>query len=256
MSGMTRSYRLNSFHRLTLSWRLVQLAWHLLSGLFQCAVLFPLVSMQQRSRLVQRWSRQLIRIFRVTLDVTGPVGAHGVVVSNHVSWIDVFVLNAILPCRFLAKSEVRRWPVLGWLSMRAGTLYIAREQRADLIRANAAIAYHLAKGERLAIFPEGTTARQGGVLPFHANLFQGIVRSNAAVLPVAIAYLDEAGTTSTAAEYIDDVSLWESILSLLSNGPLIASLAFLPVLAASDFDRRTLAAATHDAIAERLAQLP
>lgn len=237
--------------RLTLTWKLARVGLHLVSGLSQCALLFPWLGLARRNRLVQRWSRQLIGIFGIALQVSGPRHAGGAVVANHVSWIDVFVLNAVSPCRFVAKSEVRSWPAIGWLSARAGTLYIARQRRGDLVAANATIAGHLAAGERLALFPEGTSGPQGSVLPFHANLFQGIVQSGVPVLPVALSYVDSAGRLSAAAEYIGDMSLWQSIVSLLSHGPFTATVRFCEPIAGIG-DRRALAAATHVAVAAAL----
>jgi len=243
--------------RLALGWRLARVGGHLLSGLAQCALLFPLLAPARRHSLVRRWSRQLTGIFGMTLDprLCGPRDAAGAVVANHVSWIDVFVLNAVSPCRFIAKSEVRRWPAIGWLSARAGTLYIARGRRSALTDANAAIARHLTQGERIAFFPEGTSAPQGALLPFHANLFQAVVQAGAPVLPVAIAYLDASGEPSAAADYIGDMSLWESMLRLLSSDPIVATLVFLPPIDPAGLDRRRLAARAHAAVAKGLADI-
>lgn len=239
--------------RLLLGWRLARVGLQLTSGLVQCALLFPVLPLARRNALVGRWSRQLIGIFGIRVNVIGAAqhGA-GAVVANHVSWIDVFVLNAVAPCRFVAKSEVRRWPVIGWLSARAGTVYIARQRRADLLGANASIARHLADGERLALFPEGTSGPQGSLLPFHANLFQSVVLAQAAVLPVAIVYFDEGRALSSAVEYIGEMTLWESIVSLLGSGPLTASVTFATPIAAAELDRRALAAASHAAVAAAL----
>lgn len=246
---------MGQMNRVASAWQLARVGGHLVSGLWQCTLLFPWLSLERRNARVQRWSAQLIRIFGISLDVSGPSHAQGAVVANHVSWIDVFVLNAVAPCRFLAKSEVRRWPLIGWLSARAGTIYLARDRRADLVRTNAAIARYLAQGERIAVFPEGTSARQGHVQPFHANLFQGIAASRAMVLPVAIAYFNEQGAISSAAEYVDDMSLWQSIVSLLRHGPFVAAVCFLPPIHSSVLARRALAAQTHTAVAEQLAVL-
>ena len=98
-----------------ISLRLLRVGVHLVSGLLQCALLFPFVSPDSRNTLVRRWSRGLLRVFRMRVAVSGQGIAAGAVVANHVSWIDVFVLNAIGTCRFVAKSEVRGWPVIGWL---------------------------------------------------------------------------------------------------------------------------------------------
>jgi 1-acyl-sn-glycerol-3-phosphate acyltransferase len=235
--------------------RLLHVGVHLLSGLLQCALLFPFLPLRARNALVQRWSRGMLRVFRIRVDASGPGqgAAPGAVVANHVSWIDVFVLNAVGTCRFVAKSDVRAWPAIGWLSARAGTIYVARSTRAALPAANATIASHLAAGERLAFFPEGTSAAQGGMLPFHANLFQGVIAAGVPVHPVALRYVDCNGIPSAAVEYIGTMSLWESILSLLTHGPFVAEVALLAPIASNGLDRRVLAAQAHDAIYVRLA---
>jgi len=235
--------------------RLLHVGVHLVSGLLQCALLFPFLSQDRRQALVRRWSRGLLRVFRIRVVVSGPGQgmAAGAVVANHVSWIDVFVLNAIGTCRFVAKSEVRGWPAIGWLSARAGTIYVARSARSGLVAANAAIAAHLGAGERLAFFPEGTSGPQGGLLPFHANLFQGVIAAGSVVHPVAICYAGADGTLSRAAEYIGDMSLWASIVSLLAHGPFVADVVLLAPIASTGPNRRALAAQARAAIGASLA---
>lgn len=241
--------------------RLLAVGVHLLAGLLQCALLFPFLSLQRRNRLVQRWSRGMLRVFRIRVVAGGPgqlnTGtAAGAVVANHISWIDVFVLNAIAPCRFVAKSEVRRWPAIGWLSARAGTLYVQRGARAGLTAANATIAAHLGAGERVAFFPEGTSAAHGQLQPFHANLFQGVIAAGAVLRPVALAYIGPDGRPSAAAEYIGDMSLWQSILSLLRHGPFDAQVTLLAPLASTGLTRRALAAQARAAIEAGLRASP
>ncbi len=235
-----------------LSLRLLRVGVHLVSGLLQCALLFPFLPFDARNALVRRWSRGLLRVFRIRVVVSGQGIAAGAVVANHVSWIDVFVLNAIDTCRFVAKSEVRGWPAIGWLSARAGTIYVARGARAGLTAANATIAAHLAAGERLAFFPEGTSGPQGGLLPFHANLFQGVIAAGTPVHPVAIRYVGADGALSQAAEYIGSMSLWESIVSLVSHGPFVAEVALLAPIASTGLDRRALAAHAHAVIGRHI----
>jgi 1-acyl-sn-glycerol-3-phosphate acyltransferase len=238
--------------------RLLHVGVHLLSGLLQCAVLFPFLPLHFRNALVQRWSRGMLRVFRIRITTSGPGqgAAAGAVVANHVSWIDVFVLNAVGTCRFVAKSDVRGWPAIGWLSARAGTIYVARAERKGVLAANAAIASHLAAGERLAFFPEGTSAAHGKMLPFHANLFQGVIEAGAPLHPVALRYVGMDGRPSAAAEYIGAMSLWQSILSLLSHGPFVAEVALLAPIVCSGAGRRELAAQAHAAIGRCLEQGP
>src|SRR5690606_20394733 len=103
---------------------------HLLQGLATSAFVFPFVSPQRREVLVRSWSAALLRILRVQLDAHFVDGApsqrNALVVANHVSWLDIFVVNAVQPCHFVAKADIRNWPVLGWLCEKAGTIFIAR----------------------------------------------------------------------------------------------------------------------------------
>jgi 1-acyl-sn-glycerol-3-phosphate acyltransferase len=240
--------------KLFLALRLMRVGLHLLSGLLQCGLLFPWLKQPARNLRIGCWARQLLRIFRIQLQVEGELRGTGAVVANHVSWIDVFVLDAVQPCRFVAKSEVRRWPVIGLLSARAGTLYLDRQSRFGLRASNLALARCLLAGESIAFFPEGTSSPQGAMLPFHANLFAGVVQASAPVLPVALSYLDQDGNSSNAADYIGEMSLGQSIVRLLTDGPLIARLQWLTPLASLGRDRRGLAAEAHTCIASALGQ--
>lgn len=238
--------------RVALGARLLRVGLHIVSGLLQCALVFPFLPLADRNARIQRWSRQLLGIFRIRLQIEGAVQGGCALVSNHISWIDVFVLDAIEPCRFVAKSEVRRWPVIGQLATSAGTLYVDRASRFGLRSSNAALAARLAAGERVAFFPEGTSSTQGVLLPFHANLFGGVVQAGAPVLPAALSYLDEKGKPSTAADYIGDMSLGQSIVRLLLMGPLTARVQFMPVLPPGP-GRHALATAAQASIASALA---
>lgn len=235
--------------RLRLAMRLLHVGAHLVRGVLECALLFPLLGHAARAGRVQQWSRDLTHIFGITVVASGAVPrGGGAIVANHVSWLDVFVLNAVSPSVFIAKSEVRLWPVIGWLSARAGTVFIARDRRSSLRDANAVIAQQLANGRQLAFFPEGTSASQGAMLAFHANLFQGVVAANALVYPVALVYRDVSGALAERVEYVGDTSLGESIVRLLSGQGCVAQVRYLPPIASAGIDRRALAAAAHAAI--------
>jgi 1-acyl-sn-glycerol-3-phosphate acyltransferase len=108
-------------------WHFFRVFLHLVAGLLTCAVLFPLVGAARREALVQRWSKQLMAI--CTVDVVfkdasqGLFAERALIVSNHVSWLDIFVINTVHPCHFVAKADIRSWPVLGWLCEKAGTIF-------------------------------------------------------------------------------------------------------------------------------------
>jgi 1-acyl-sn-glycerol-3-phosphate acyltransferase len=235
-----------------LAWRLARLFLHLVRGLATCAFVFPWAGAGLRERLVRRWSAGLLGICRVRLDAGAAhalSGAHAMVVANHVSWLDIFVVNAVAPCRFVAKAEIRAWPALGWLAAQAGTVFIARGNRRDLRHIFKGMVEALAAGQRVAFFPEGTTAAQGRLLPFHANLFEAALDAGVPLQPVALSYLLPGGAFHPSVEYLDETTFVESLLRILSGGPpVLARLHCLAPIATGGQHRRELAQAAQEAI--------
>ena len=242
--------------RLRLAWRLARVTVHLLAGLATCAFVFPWAGRRLRDAATRRWSRRLLAICNVSVEAASgaPALEHALLVANHISWLDIFVINSLTPCRFVAKAEIRSWPVLGWLAAGAGTVFIARGNRRELRHIVKGIVEVLACGERVGLFPEGTVAGQGSVLPFHANLFEAAVDARVAVQPCALAYLDAAGNWHRGVDYTGDVSFVDSLLTILKGTPVRARLACLAPLEGAGAHRRELAQAAHDAIQAALAQ--
>ena len=178
--------------------RISRLALHFARGLVTSALVFPFVGAPQRRRTIQRWSRELLALLSVRLHVHGrppPEGARPLmVVANHVSWLDIFAINAVVPVRFVAKSEIRRWPLIGWLCAQAGTLFIRQARRRDTARINELVAAALRAGEVFTVFPEGTTTDGSSVRKFHSSLLEPALAARAAVQPVAIRYERDDGT--------------------------------------------------------------
>jgi len=238
-----------------LAFRLLRVFLHLFTGLIACAFVFPWAAEARRDRIIERWSRQLLRICGVSVgEAAGsPALAHAMIVANHVSWLDIFVINALHPCRFVAKSEIRQWPVLGWLVDKAGTVFIARGNRRELRHIFKGMVAALEAGQRVAFFPEGTTASQGTVLPFHANLFEAAVDARVPVQPYALRYLDASGALHPAVDYVGDKTFVQSMIAVLSGSPIRAQLTCLAPIEAAHAHRREVAQAAHDAIGEALA---
>lgn len=237
-----------------LALRLARVMVHLAAGLATCALVFPLASLRTRERLTRRWSRKLLGLCRVRVEqVDGaPVLEHALIVANHVSWLDIFVINALHPCRFVAKAEIRSWPVLGWLAAAAGTVFIARGNRRELRHIFKGLVTVLQQGQRVAFFPEGTTSSQGEVLPFHANLFEAAIDARVAVQPYALSYVDANGTFHPSVDYIGDTSFVDSLFTILEGRPVIARLQCLAPIDATGAHRRELAQAAEDAVAAAL----
>lgn len=224
-------------------WKLTRLVLHILSGLATIGLMFPRLTANQKSKRIKAWSLALLELIAIKLVVTGSTPSAGplLLAANHISWLDIVVMQAAVPCRFVAKSDVRHWPLIGTLATAAGTLFITRESSRDALRVVHQMAEHLQAGDMLAIFPEGTTSNGRQLLPFHANLFQAAIAANAPVLPVALQFSDVAnGAVSLAPCYIDDDTLLSSIWRTLSAPPLLAEVHFGAPQPAQGRDRRTL----------------
>ncbi len=222
--------------------RLLRVALHLGYGLAVVSWVYPALDRQSRLRLKRRWSRQLLAIFGVRLCVAGADGRAGMRVANHVSWLDVFVINAMEPVSFVAKDDVARWPLLGLLAQRTDTIFMARANARASRAAGARVAAALADGHNVAVFPEGTTTEGDVVLPFRSALFEGATDAGAEVQPLFIQYLDRHGRRSTAPAYCGDTSLLESLWRLATTPRIDARVTCLSPVATQGRQRRELAA--------------
>jgi len=233
--------------------QLARVVLHLLQGLVTCALVFPLAGPALRERCIRSWSAKLLGICGVRLSVSGALSdAPALIVCNHVSWLDIFAINSLRPCRFVAKSDIRDWPLVGWLCERSGTIFIARGRQRDVRRIFQGLVNSIHAGERVAFFPEGTVSLQGTVLPFHANLFEAAIDADVPVQPYALRYLDRHGRPHPAVEYVGDTTFVQSMLTILRHRDIRAELLLLPTLSSNGAHRRELAAAAHDAIASSL----
>lgn len=238
-----------------LALRIARVILHLLVGMAICALVFPWADGMAREIHVRRWSRHLLAICNVSVQITAGSAApkaHALVVANHVSWLDIFVINALYPCRFVAKAEIRAWPLAGWLVEQAGTVFIARGNRRDLRKAFEGLVQALKSGQRVAFFPEGTTAPQGTLLPFHANLFEAAVDAKSRVQPYAISYVDNARQPHPAVDFVGDMTFVQSMMAILRGPPIRARVTILRSIKAEGAHRRQLAETTEEAIRQAL----
>lgn len=216
--------------RLRAVWRLLRCLWHVLWGLCVIRTQFPRWTEAQRGDRIRRWSTDALRIAGLKVQVTGanPVPTTPVlVVCNHISWLDILVMHAVYPVRFVSKADVAGWPLIGSLVTGSGTVLIERERRSDVLRVIQIMAEHLRQGEALAVFPEGTTGDTGPhghtVLRFHANLIQAAIDAQTPIQPWALKYHDQrTGAQTHAADFVGDTTLMASIWSVLCAEPMTA----------------------------------
>lgn len=236
--------------------KVIRVFVHILVGSLIVLLRFPRMDRPARARRVSRWARDLLAILKVEVVVQGnPGAAHqsgALLVANHVSWMDIYLLFSVVQTRFISKAEVRGWPLIGWLAEAAGTLFLTREKKADAMRMNLMMATHLHEGDCLALFPEGTTSDGAGLLPFYPSLFQPAVDAEAHIWPVCIRYLTPEGEHCPEAAYHGDLSLGRSLLKIARLEGVRAEVSFLPPIPSKGVARRDLAKAAETAIAAGL----
>ncbi len=241
-------------------WRLASTLSYLVILALRMRLTFPGLSHEAKARKIQDWSQSILRRLGVNLQVHGQFrpGAK-LVVSNHVSWLDIIAINATHPARFVSKTEVAKWPVVGNMVVLAGSIMLDRAKRRDAMRVMGLLTQTLKDGGTAAAFPEGTTGTGREVLPFHGNLLQSAIDADVPVQPVALRYSDARHAISPAAAYVGDTSLAQSLWWVAGATDLTLHLTILPVQQEQQqrrvihADRRALAAALRDEIVAALA---
>ena len=207
--------------------RMLRLLVHALAGLWTLHLRFGRMSVAEQHSAVQQWAQGVLRIMGIQLQVHGRVQAGPVLlVANHISWLDIVVMLAAQYCRFVAKSELKAWPLVGPLATAAGTLYIERASSRDALRVVHHMAERLQVGDVLAVFPEGTTGDGVEVLPFHANLLQAAIAAQAPAQAVGLRFVDAWGQPSFAPCYIGDDTFVGSVWRTLCARGLEVHVAF------------------------------
>jgi 1-acyl-sn-glycerol-3-phosphate acyltransferase len=242
-------------------YRLPLLVLLLLAGLAIALTVFPRLGAPARERCMIRWSRLLMwgcgaRVREVVAPGAMPLGEQGggrMLLLNHVSWLDIFTIDAIAPASFVAKAEIARWPLAGTLVARVGTVFIERGRRHAVHNVIRQLAARMRDGWRAAVFPEGTTSDGQRLLPFHGNLIEAALESGAPIVPVGIRYLDPDGHPSHASYYVGDTTFLESLWRITGHPLLVVELHVMPALeSAPGTTRQEIARRARDAIAAQL----
>ena len=223
--------------------RTARLAQHLAAVYASAVWRAPRLEPAGRRELATRYAREMLDALQVRLHVRGTPrqGTPALLVANHVSWLDMYVLNAVAGARFVAKSEVRGWPFFGTIATRFDTFFIVRGSYRDAGRMRTAVARALGQGERVAVFPEGTTTDGTTVGRFFPALFQAAIDARAPVQPAALRYRDAYGRPSAAPAFVGDTTVLASVRQVLREPVLSAEAIFGPSLDPAGRTRRELA---------------
>lgn len=239
-------------------WVWAQIWIHVMCGVCTLSFVFPFLNRENKDKKIQKWSKRLLDIFNIELVVQDAMllgSTPHLIASNHISWLDIHVINAFKPIRFVAKSEVASWPIFGWMAKQLGTVFIRRDnaRHARLVVAHMA---DVLQTQSICIFPEGTSTNGSTVLPFKPNLFESAIAAQVPVYPIAIQYISQiTGVRSESPAFVGEMGLLESMSKIIENRFLIAKITILPACfsgASSNVDRKELANTCQDAIAKTL----
>lgn len=249
----------NQFIRI---YRVARILIHTSTGLTIAAFLLPFIQKTTKLSLIKWWCGGLLRAFNIKVITFGDLPAPSVkgvmFVANHISWSDIHALNSLIPLRFIAKSDIKNWPVFGYLVQKADTLFIDRNKRQEAGRIVDITAESLKSGDNLCFFPEGTTTDGTGpegarVLPFKSSVLQAAISANTQVWPVAIKYVNADGSINTDMAYAGETTLIASMHQVLLQKNPVVELHFLQPIHANGQNRRELTQTSFDAILAKLA---
>ena len=178
--------------------------------------------------------------------------ANSMFLSNHISWVDIYALNSIIPLQFIAKSDINNWPILGYLVRKSGTIFIDRNSLKDTARIVKTTASHLITGSNVGFFPEGTTTDGTSLARFKSSIVQAAIDANAMLHPVAIRYPLPNGDINTAMAYAGETTMGQSMLNVLKQKSPVVELHFLAPISPQTANRQTLTLAAFEGISAQL----
>ena len=222
---------------------------------------FPRASREQKLSYIQAWSTHVLEVVGVTLKIAPSSvfiqpNKTQLLVANHVSWLDVLVIQALHPCVFVAKSEVRHWPLVGSMAQACDVVFVDRSSSNSARKMVDDVASALHHGYCVAGFPEGTSSEGHDVSLFHANLFEAAIHRDVEVLPLALRYTDSrTGSLSLKAAFVGDIGFMGSLHQVMDTPHLSVDVQVGKALSPQGHSRRTLAHLSHRSVVNQLAVL-
>jgi len=225
---------------------------------FEAAVLYAWmrmrrkVSAKERAEWLQGVCSRTVRRVGVTLQWEGEPPREGMIVANHLSYADILVLSSVVPCAFVAKKEVRSWPIFGWIAAKAGTLFVDRERKLETAKFNESIDEVLRSGVAVVLFAEGTSSDGSAILPFRPSLFEPAIASGAAITPAWLGYEASRGSVTNDVCYWGEMTLVPHLFRMFAIPNITAHIRFGSAMRGMQ-DRKQTAEATRSEVV-RLAE--
>jgi 1-acyl-sn-glycerol-3-phosphate acyltransferase len=241
-------------------WRFAMILLYSLLCLFAAYTKFPKAGSAEKKRLLRYYSVRLLKMagvdFYLEGEVCGPKpGETGLtVVSNHVSWMDIFALDAACPSRFIAKADIAQWPIFGKIAVQIGTLFVDRSRRSAIVKINEKVTESLQNGGEVALFAEGTTTCGNELLPLKANFLAPAAKLNSRVQPMVIVYRSR-GIPSKRMAFAGDTTLLGSLWNVVTAEKATVTVYALTPIESAELDRHQLTKRCEEAMRSKLREV-
>jgi 1-acyl-sn-glycerol-3-phosphate acyltransferase len=229
-------------------------------GLIIAGIVFPVLhficsankAKSKRDRLKIHWLKVFSSIMKLSVIREGELPKDGaLLISNHISWLDIIVIGQYLPVYFVAKSDISSWPIIGYLSRQGGTIFIRRGNKKSIKATTEKMIWVLKQNSNIVAFPEGTTTSGNEVLSFHASLFQPALLTKSVIQPVVIQY---DGAAKHQAPFIGEDDFVRHLIKMLCLDKVEVRLSFLPVIKSLGKDRHTVSVEAREKIYEKISE--
>jgi 1-acyl-sn-glycerol-3-phosphate acyltransferase len=252
--------RLAMKSKLRLYYKLFRIIILFINGLIIAAGIFPVLSFIysvrdakiKKDALKTRWLQRFSAIVNLHVSKDGELpDRRAILVSNHISWLDIIVIGQYLPAYFVAKSDIAGWPVIGYLAKQGGTIFIRRGNKQHIRTTAEKMVWLLRQNGNIIAFPEGTTTKGAEVLHFHSSLFQPALLTRSTIQPVALQYL---GTAKEHAPFVGDDAFVPHLLKMLTLDKIEVQLSFLPAISSSGKNRHSVSLEARSVIAGKISE--
>lgn len=239
-------------------WRFINIFYSIFEGLIIVLLCYPFINKSQQLNQRQKWAHRILRRLNINIinfsSVQQNISQSRYIVANHISWLDIIVGTSLQPMSFIAKAEVRSWPLIGLLARKNGTVFIKRGNPKAVIKTSGEIIKLLEENLVITIFPEGTTTLGTYVGKFHSSLFQAACAKQIAVLPIALSYHQDYinNTKTTIPAYIDDMNLLKSMWNISTCPSLYVKVQCGTIVNTVNLSRQLVAQICYQQIKELL----
>ena len=200
-----------------------------------------------RAEWLSRSSRRHLKIFGYSASVSGDIPKRGLLLCNHLSYLDILAISSVTPAVFVSKADVRKWPLFGWFAAIAGSVFVDRNRRTHVGEVNDEIEAALAAGALVVVFPEGTSSDGETVLPFRTSLLEPAARGGHELSVGWLHYELKDGDARQEVCYWGDHMFLPHVLNMLGKKSIRATLRFAKFQRTTD-DRKVLAGQLHAAV--------